>query len=204
MFPDSKSDEKQLADSISSLIFNIFKVMYQYEDKCKKCFNNMVKAVSVKYDCVGYLILYFLKVHTKLQTRKNPNGNISFKTGLYKTICDYLDNKLDECLANDLSLLEKESQTIFLWIVPDVYREFKTNMINNSSVMKVVIGCIDAKNLRDLIYNVTQGKLVMFKNDGILDCIRDSLQYETFEQFCIWQLVQAHDVPIEFLQVCNN
>lgn len=38
------------------------------------------------------------------------------------------------------------------------------------------------------------------RSDGILQIIRDSLEFETFEQFCFWQLLQAHDIPLESFQ----
>lgn len=201
LFPETKNDEKQLSQSISYPLFSIFKVMHQHEDKCKKCFNNIIRLVFNKLPMVGFTMLYFLKVHTKLLTRKNPNGNVTFKTSLYKTVCDYTDEKTDNRLSKDLALLEAESTNMFLWILPDIFREFKSGMINNSEVLKLLVSCIDSKNLRDLIYSVTQGKLTIFKNDGVLECVRESLSYETFEQIFLWQLVQAHHVPIEFLQV---
>lgn len=201
IFPETKNDEKLLSQSISYPIFSVFKVIYQHEDKCKKCFNNIIKLVVNKLSGIGYMLLYFLKVHTKLLTRKNPNGNTTFKCSLYKTLCDYLDQKIENCLATDLCALEMENTNMFLWILPDIFREFKTHMINNSEVLKILVSCIDSKNLRDIIYSVTQGKLTILKNEGVLDCVRESLNYETFEQIFLWQLVQAHHVPIEFLQV---
>lgn len=202
IFPDTKNDEKLLALSISYPMFSIFKIMYQYEEKLKKCFQNILKLIFGRLSSAGYMLLYFLKVHTKLLLRKNSQSNVSFKTNLYRTLCDHLDQKVDGCLAKDLCQLESESSQMFLWILPDMFREFKSNMINNSEVLRIVVGSVDAKSLRDLIYSVTQGKLTIFKNDGVLNCVRESLTYETFEQFCFWQLVQAHDVPIENLQVC--
>lgn len=201
IFPESKNDEKLLAQSISYPLFSLFKIMYQYEEKLKKCLQNILKLVFNKISSVGYMLLYFLKVHTKLIARKNSNTNVTFKINLYKTLCDYLDSSVDISLAKDLTELEMESSQMFLWLLPDIFREFKSNMLNNSEVMQTLVGCVDAKSLRDLIYSVTQGKLTLFKNEGILKCVRDSLNYETFEQYCLWQLVQAHDVPIECLQV---
>lgn len=201
LFPETKSDDKQLAQSINYPLFSIFKVMYQHEDKCKKCFNNTMKLVFRKLPMIGYMLLYFLKVHTKLQTRKNPNGNVPFKTSLYKTVCDYIEQKLDVQLLKDLEALEIERTSVFLWILPDLFREFDSTMVNNKNVLKLLVSCIDSKNQRDIIYSVTQGKLTIFKTDGVIDCIRESLDYETIEQLFLWQLVQAHDVPIESLQV---
>ncbi|XP_059617022.1 integrator complex subunit 3 homolog [Phlebotomus argentipes] len=197
VFPDSKHDEK-LAESIEHAIFALCKIFYQHEEKCRKCITNLLVAVYNRIPSAGFLILYFLKVHTKLQSRKNPN--VVFKTNVYRNVCDSVGQSVEGCLARDLTQMERESPHFFLWLLPDIYREFKSSMINNCDVLRTLVGSIDAKNLRDLIYCVTQGKLVIFKNDGVIDCVRDSLSYETFEQFCLWQLLQAHDVPIEFLQ----
>ena len=203
IFPESKNDEKMLAQSISYPMFSLFKIMYQYEDKLKKCIQNVLKSIFKKLENgAGYMLLYFLKVHTRIAARKGSNAtNVTFKTNLYKIFCDYVEENVDNSLIKDLNELESESPQMFLWLLPDVYREFKANMLNNSDVLKILVGCIDAKSLRDLIYSVTQGKLVLFKNDGVINCVRDSLDYETFEQYCLWQLVQAHDVPIDCLQV---
>lgn len=205
-FPESKNDEK-LSESIGYPVYAIFKVLHQYEEKCKKCFQNLLKHLKSKMSAIGYLLLYFLKVYMKLQTRKNPSSNHAFKSNVYKIYSDCISennrekDSVDKILSIDLDLLEKENSQMFLWLLPDIYREFKNSMINNSNIIKILVGCVDAKNLRDLIYSIMQGKLVIFKNDGIIDCIRTSLEYETFEQYFLWQLVQAHDVPIEYIQV---
>lgn len=203
IFPESKNDkndEKLLGVSISYPLFSLFKLMYN-EEKLKKCVQSVLKQVFNKVNGVGYMLLYFLKVYTKLSARKNSSTNVSFKSNLYKILCDYLDKKQDACLASDLAMLESESPQIFLWILPDIYREFKTIVVNNSDVLRTLVGSVDAKGLKDLIYSVTQGKLTLFKNEGVLECVRESLNYETFEQYCLWQLIQAHDVPFKCLQV---
>lgn len=203
IFPESKNDEK-LSESINYPLFSLFKVMYQYEEKCKKCILDLLMATHNRMpDTTGYMLCYFLKVYAKLQSRKSQNSSLVFKTNVYKLYCDTIREELATQLTADLAALEQYSAPMFLWLLPDIYREFKDQMINNSEVLRTVVGCVDAKNLRDLVYNVTQGKLVIFKQDGILNVIRDSLSYETFEQFCVWQLIQAHDVPMEYLQVSH-
>lgn len=202
IFPESKNDEK-LSESINYPMFCLFKIMYQYEEKCKKCVLDLLLATHNRMpNTVGYLLLYFLKVYAKLQSRKSHNASLVFKTNVYKLYCDTVRQNLVTQLTSDLSSLEKYSASMFMWLLPDIYREFKDQMVNNSEALRTLVGSIDAKNLRDLIYNVTQGKLTIFKQEGVLDVLRDSLSYETFEQFCVWQLIQAHDVPMENLQVC--
>lgn len=275
-FADSKSDERALQSSIGLPLFRLFRCMYQYEEKLKKPVAQLLRQVFRKLDIpVGHLMLYYLKVTAKLQSRKGlvdgaaaavnvaggggritpTNASLTsstnnssatattpttrsspfttttsatgknsspslvagadsvdaaasaicatggFKTAVYRQLCDYLDESLEACLARDLGELETASAPVFLWLLPDVVREFKPTLINNTAMLRVLCGCLDARGLRDLIYSVTQGKLTLFKNEGVLRCVRDSLVYETFEQYCLWQLVLAHDVPIEYLQV---
>lgn len=226
-FPDSKSDEKLLQESINFPIFQIFRTMYLSEEKLKRPFVLLLSGLIEKISSLGYLLLYFLKVFSKIQTRKTQSQsqqnvsstagtgsggstpatitNFPFKTSLYKQLCESVEEKVDKCLVKDLQALENEYSHIFIWLITDVYREFKSSVINNSEIVRIIVSSIDAKNLRDLIYNVIQGKLVMFKTDlphpPLIDCIRKSLAYETFEQVCFWQLLQAHDISIEYIQV---
>lgn len=229
-FPDSKSDEKLLQESINFPIFQVFRTMYLSEEKLKKPFVLLLSGLYEKIPAFGYLLLYFLKVFSKLQTRKNQqshnqqnasssggtgsgggggaggggSGTVAsfpFKISLYKQLCESIEEKMDKCLVRDLQALENEYSHIFIWLITDVYREFKSIVVNNSDIIRIILSSIDAKNLRDLIYNVIQGKLIMFKTDSLIDCIRKSLAYETFEQLCFWQLLQAHDIPIEYFQV---
>ena len=207
IFTESKTDEKNLAKSISYPIFGLFRFLYANEDKSKKPFQSLLTEICKRIPETGYLLLYFMKVHVKLQTRKNAQQAAQFKTNIYRLICDATDEKVDDCITRDLDMLEKENTTIYLWLLPYIYREFKSIAINNSDLLRITLRCIDAKNLRDLMYHVAQGKLTLFKPDGLIECVRESLVYETFEQLCLWQLVQAHDVPLKCLQVsydCNT
>lgn len=61
LFPESKSDEK-LSESIQYPVFCLFKVLYQYEEKCKKCVLDLLEYVNARLPCLGYFLLYFLKV----------------------------------------------------------------------------------------------------------------------------------------------
>ncbi|XP_055859113.1 integrator complex subunit 3 homolog [Episyrphus balteatus] len=200
IFTDSKTDEKSLSKSISYPIFTVFRSLYESEEKVKKPFSALLASIYERIPETGYLLLYFLKVYTKVQARRNANQCYQFKTCVYKTLCDALEEKVDKCLVRDLNALENENTQMFLWILPDIYREFKTNVVNNNEMIKITLRCVDAKNIRDLMYYIAQGKLALFKHDGLINCIRDSLSYETFEQLCLWQLVQAHDIPLKCLQ----
>lgn len=201
---------QKLEQSINFPLYSIYKVLYQQEEKGKKC-TVMPKLLEYCYSRspnMGFLLLYYLKVHSKLASKKNEKAPVVFRSSVYKLFYQWINQKskesnqnIETCLEKDLTLMEQYSLGMFLWLIPDIYREFDSLMVNNSDILKVVVGCIDAKNLQDLVFDITQGKLVMFKNDGVLDVVRDSLEYETLEQMCLWQLLHAHDVPISCVQV---
>jgi integrator complex subunit 3 len=198
----------KLEASINFPLYGIYKALMQSEEKGKKC-TSLSKLLDFCYSRspnMGFLLLYYLKVHSKLAAKKNEKTPAVFKSSVYKLFYQWInpkakDQKIDACLQKDLSLMEQYSLNMFLWLVPDVYREFESQMVNNTEVLKTIVGCIDAKNLRDLVYDITQGKLKMFNNEGVLEVLRESLEYETFEQMCMWHLLTAHDVPISYIQV---
>ncbi|KAH8241921.1 hypothetical protein KR032_009233 [Drosophila birchii] len=200
IFSESKTDEKCLAKSISYPLYGLFRFLYENEEKIKKPFQTLLSEICNRLPETRFLLLYFMKIHCKLQTRKNAQQSYQFKTNIYRQMCDASDNKIGDCLVRDLDLLEQENTAIYLWLLPDIYREFKSIATNNTDLLRITLRCIDAKNVRDIIYSVAQGKLTIFKEEGIIDCIRESLDFETYEQFCLWQLVQAHDVPLKSIQ----
>jgi integrator complex subunit 3 len=199
--------EPKLEQSISYPVYGIYKILNQHDEKGKKCLiiSKLLEYCHTRLPNMGFLLLYYLKVNAKIASLKNHKVPTSFRSNVYKLFYQWINQKtsqkIDLCLERDLQLLERYSLNIFLWLISDIYREFEQHAVNNSEILKIVVGCIDAKNLHDLICDITQGKLIMFKNDGVLDVVRESLEYETFEQICFWQLILAHDVPISHIQV---
>ncbi|CRK95583.1 CLUMA_CG009044, isoform A [Clunio marinus] len=200
---------QKLEQSINFPLYGFFKVLYQQEEKGKKCavMSKLLEYCYSRSPNMGFLLLYYLKVHSKLASKKNEKAPVVFRSNVYKLFYQWINQKsketnqkIDACLERDLGLMEQYSLNMFLWLIPDIYREFDNHVVNNSEVLRIVVRCIDARNLADLIYDVTQGKLCMFKNEGVIDVIRESLEYETLEQMCLWQLLTAHDVPLSYIQ----
>ncbi|XP_055645503.1 integrator complex subunit 3 homolog [Toxorhynchites rutilus septentrionalis] len=199
IYPESKSDEC-LSESISHPLCCLFKVLYHTEEKCKRYVINLLIATCNQIPSIGYLLLHFLKVYAKLQARRKENSTSTLKGSVYKYFCTLINSEFECQLKQDLTMLEKTDSEMFFWILPDLFKEYRGVMINNTDIFELFIGAVDATNLRDVIFSVTQGKLVILNNDNIIGVIRKSLEFETFEQFCFWQLIQAHDVPLESFQ----
>lgn len=201
---------QKLEQSINFPLYGLFKVLCQQDEKGKKCsvLPKLLEYCHSRSPNMGFLLLFYLKVHSKLASKKNEKAQVTFRSSIYKLFYQWINQKskepnqkIDACLERDLVLMEQYSLSMFLWLIPDIYHDFETYVVNNSEVLKIVVGSIDAKNLQDLVFEITQGKLKMFNSEGIIDVIRDSLEYETFEQMCLWQLITAHDMPISRFQV---
>ncbi|KFM81552.1 Integrator complex subunit 3, partial [Stegodyphus mimosarum] len=39
----------------------------------------------------------------------------------------------------------------------------------------------------------------MFRKDSFLSVLNASLEWESFEQFCLWQLISAHNIPLDYI-----
>lgn len=85
------------------------------------------------------------------------------------------------------------------YLIPDIYMEFATVAIGNVQLLQLVVSTIDSSQLQDLVCEIMQGHLKMLKKDSILNILNASLSWDTFEQYCLWQLIFAHDLPIDYI-----
>ncbi|ERL90162.1 hypothetical protein D910_07516 [Dendroctonus ponderosae] len=202
VFPDVLSQDK-LTDSVRKPLFVILKTVYGYssskDDQTKKSILiRFLAEMHSQLPCLGYFVLYFLKVQIRTENKKDDNTKASaLKIALYKEFCNSIEKKLDQCLYDDLYACHMVDTKLMMWIVPDLYRDFKQHMVNNAQTLKVIISAIDAKQLQTLVGKVLQGHLVMFKTENLHSLLKATLCWESIEQFFFWQLINAHDFNID-------
>lgn len=200
--------EQTLEQSINYPLYGIYKILNQHEEKDKKCsvITKILQHCHSRWPNMGFLLLYYLKVNSRLGSLKNNlKVPITFRSSVYKLFYQWINNKsfqkINACLERDLASMDQHWHIAFLWTLADIFRDFETHVVNNSKILEIIVSGIDARNLHDLICDIAQGKLKMFKNDGLIEVIKESLEFETFEQIFFWQLLSAHDVPIYYIQV---
>lgn len=187
--------ETTLLDSIKSPLFSLYKAtITEATSTGKELLYRLLAEMYAYLPSIGYLLLYYLKVQVRTETRKDDQP---LKVGAYKEFCQALEKKLDVCLYDDLSACHCIDNNLMMWLVPDLYRDFKQQTVSNTQVMRVIVSTIDPLQLQDLVSRIMQGTLVMIKNDNIQPLLKASLTWESIEQFFLWQLVQAHDIPLE-------
>lgn len=88
---------------------------------------------------------------------------------------------------------------MFYFLIPDIYTEFQNVALGNAQLLHLVVSTVDSCQLQELVCQVMQGHLKMLKKESFSSLLTTSLSWDTFEQYCFWQLIFAHDFPIEYV-----
>ncbi|CAG9815347.1 unnamed protein product [Phaedon cochleariae] len=199
VFPEMVTEEN-LMESINSPLFTLFKTLYEFnkDEFGKDILYKIAAEIHNEMPSMGYLLLYYLKVKIWTEIKKEDHSVTSaLRIGVYKDLCQSRERKLDICIYDDLFACHIGDTKLMMWIVPDLYRDFKQQTLNNAQILRVIISAIDFRQLQTLVGKVLQGHLVMFKAENIIPLLKNTLTWESIEQFFLWQLVNAHDISID-------
>lgn len=203
VFPVELNDDS-LLDSISSPLFVMFRNLYQLckeEDRRRQPLITLLAEMYSILPKIGYLLLYFLKVwgreEMKREGEQSKFGTI--KGSVYKEFCQGAEKRVEVCLCDDLNECRLDESDILVWIVPDVFKEFKQQTINNSQILRIIMSCVNSIQMQELICYVIQGKLQMVKIENLNSVLKASLEWDTFEQFFLWQILLSHEVTLDVL-----
>jgi integrator complex subunit 3 len=180
-------DDESLEDSIGSPFFVLLRNLSESNEgsPARVILATLLSDFASQVSCVGYSFLYYLKV-TK-----------SSDVSPYKEFAKIAAKDLSSCLLNDLKSCQEEDVNMFCFILPDVYRNFESTVLSNPQFLHLTVSCIDSIQLQDLICHILRGDMKMLKKENVVQIINASLEWETFEQTCVWQLINAHNMAIE-------
>ncbi|KAK7115612.1 hypothetical protein V1264_001450 [Littorina saxatilis] len=186
-------DEDSIEDSIDTPLFVIFRCLSQMseEDPRTQPLLQLMGEMYERQPCIGYYLLYFLKV----------SKNCDEKMVAYKEFCSSLDERdFKSCLLQDLKLCAEDDVRLFTYLIPDIYTQFAGIAVGNAELVHMIVENIDGTQLQDLICQILQGHLIIFnKKETFLSILNESLKWETIEQYFLWQLITAHNIPIEHM-----
>ena len=68
---------------------------------------------------VGYYLLYFLNA-----SNRHIDRDSKAKANVYRDLCEEIDSKfsLDICLVNDMRQCQEDDVSLFVYLIPDIYR----------------------------------------------------------------------------------
>lgn len=191
IFPEHVDDES-IEDSIGSPTFVMFRNLCQTpeEDPSRQPLLMILTELATLQPRLGYLLLYFVKV-----SRISDD-----KMSSYRDYVKSFESKdLSSSLLSDLKLCQEDDVRLFCYLVPSIYIQFPTIAIGNAELLNLIVSCIDSAQLQDLVCHILQGNVIMFRKDSFLSILNASLEWDTFEQFCLWQLIAAHNIPVDYV-----
>jgi integrator complex subunit 3 len=194
VFPAAR-DVETLEDSVGKPLFVAFRALCDLADgEGSGILLQVLAELYALQPRVGYYLLYFLSVDKQAKQRE-PRP----KATIYKDLCETIDSNysLDICLVNDMRQCQEDDVELFVHLVPDVYTIFPKSSIGNVNLLYLVVSCVDGRQIQRLVCHILSKELLLFKKDSFASIVTSSLTWETFEQYAFWQLISAHDVPVD-------
>uniref|UniRef100_A0A8C5SQY0 Integrator complex subunit 3 n=1 Tax=Laticauda laticaudata TaxID=8630 RepID=A0A8C5SQY0_LATLA len=115
---------------------------------------------------------------------------------IFRNLCQMQeDNSGFSVLLDLLSELYQKQPKIGYHLL--YYLKFPDETLRSGELLNMIVAVIDSAQLQELVCHVMMGNLVMFRKDSVLNILIQSLEWETFEQYCTWQLFLAHNIPLE-------
>ncbi|XP_075922994.1 integrator complex subunit 3 isoform X3 [Petromyzon marinus] len=182
--------EESLEESVGKPIYVIFRNLCQFQedDDGYSVLLTLMSELYQKQPKIGYHLLYYL------QASKAAEG----KTAVYESFAQSTQlGDIFTCLMLDMKACQEDDVRLLCYLVPPIYTKFDDVALGNSELLNMIVAAIDSLQLQEMVCQVMLGNLVMFRKDSALNVLTTSLQWETFEQYCTWQLFLAHGIPIE-------
>ncbi|VVC95246.1 unnamed protein product [Leptidea sinapis] len=194
----------EIESVMNTPIFPLFHQLHKEASEVKhKLILETLKEMYVQHAVpnIGYSLLFYLKACYEKKKRAERDAakkkGVQFKSDIYREYCGFLELKLAESIADDFEKCQESDANVLVWLIPDVYREFRDQVQNHVRLMHIIVSTLDAGQLQRLVCLTLQGNLMMFKPDNITTLLSTSLSWETFEQYCLWQLLTAHEISVE-------
>uniref|UniRef100_A0A8D2QUU2 Integrator complex subunit 3 n=1 Tax=Zosterops lateralis melanops TaxID=1220523 RepID=A0A8D2QUU2_ZOSLA len=146
---------------------------------------DLLSELYQKQPKIGYHLLYYLRAS------KAALGRM----GLYESFAQATQlGELHTCLMMDMKACQEDDVRLLCFLTPSIYTEVSPPHLPRSPLSPFPVV---PPQLQELVCHVMMGNLVMFRKDSVLNILIQSLDWETFEQYCTWQLFLAHNIPLE-------
>ncbi|XP_041430532.1 integrator complex subunit 3 isoform X2 [Xenopus laevis] len=182
--------EESLEESVGKPLYLIFRNLIQMQED-NSGFSILLDLLSELYQRqpkIGYHLLYYLKASKAAAGKMNLYESFAQATQL---------GDLHTCLMLDMKACQEDDVRLLCYLTPSIYSEFPDETLRSGELLNMIVAVIDSAQLQELVCHVMMGNLVMFRKDLVLNILIQSLDWETFEQYCTWQLFLAHNIPLE-------
>ncbi len=204
MFPQKQDDggedgdeatEEAVEESVGRPIFVLFRALCETSDADpgRSVLLQVLAELYALQPRVGYYLLYFLSADPKARSAAARD-----RAAAYRDLCEAIDDKysLDICLVNDMRQCQEDDVSLFVFLLPDLFACLPKAAVGNTDLLYLVVSCVDGRQVQRLVCRVLARDFSMFRRDGFASVLGSSMGWETFEQYALWQLAAAHDLPL--------
>ncbi|EDO31965.1 predicted protein, partial [Nematostella vectensis] len=185
---------ESLSDELKEMVLNflIFRrniCALPTHDVSRERFLTLLSALNDENNKFAYHFLFYLKASASDEERLTMYEDFaSASRG---------ERSLQGCLIEDLKVCQEYDPRAFRFLIPSIYRKFSEHVVGDSEVLHMLVCNMEPRQLNEFICEITMGELVIFGEEQLDSLIESTLDWESFEQYCVWQLIQAEDVLLE-------
>ncbi|KAA0204083.1 hypothetical protein HAZT_HAZT006295 [Hyalella azteca] len=188
---------RSLCESLEAPIFVLFENLLSLneDDHRRQSLLMLVSALQQLRPATGYRLLFYITAAAKTRAT-DSSDQISFQ--VYRDLWKASGQKdLSGFIVRDLTVCSEDDPRLLCWLLPHLYNFFPKHTTGNAELVHLVLQRLDAAQLHDLVCLVLQGTLTMFDNSSFTNILDKSLSWESVEQFFLWQLARAHEIPVD-------
>nr|CAG4651625.1 EOG090X0205 [Triops cancriformis] len=175
-----------IEDSISRPMFVLFRAASEMmEDEAgKTVMLDLIWEMKQIRPVVGYYLLYYLKASQADE----------IKWSVYKELCGKSSDPFGTVILDDFKRCMEDDISLMVYLTPALFQNFPTVCRGNPALIHTLVFSIDASQLHQLMCLVAQGSLVLVGTEHapFFKLVEESLNWETWEQLCLWHLLRSH------------
>ena len=182
---------RELRDSLEGPLYTLFAKLIHLptHDIGRETIVKLLQEMRFREPKLGYHLLYYL------MASEQDEENLSIYEEFIRTMKDF--KSISASLLEDMKLCQTYDPRLFVFLAPPLYRKFSKDLVGHVEMLHLLVAIVDPLQLRELLHEVVLRDLVIFGEDNVYDVLKESLSWESYEQYNVWQLLCAEDPPVE-------
>ena len=179
----------------------------------------LIKYIYLKQKRLSYYYLYYIKVNNDEDFMQGYKEMVKFilnddshqshqklqQSQLQQPDLKKEKQDFEKFFMEDMKLCQQDDGDLFCFMILFIYKNFSTIVVNNSDMIFLIVNCIDSIQCKNLFSLIISDELKLLKatmqsSVKFIQCLFNSLQWDTIEQIFFWKLLFAHNnITIEYL-----
>ncbi|ORX99369.1 hypothetical protein K493DRAFT_313249 [Basidiobolus meristosporus CBS 931.73] len=148
----------------------------------------LLNKISGKVEAVGFRWILCIFKHS-VHGSKNKFDNVLLDK--YTAFATVEDAPLKEQLLKDMTSLQESQINLFYEVLPYIFKKYPEICVGNTDFLHLAVAMMDPSQVYQLMTSLNSDELTMFGQSDYETSVGPTLEWETFEQICVWQLIAA-------------